>query len=181
MFAAFAALLAGWLLLTSGRDNVSVAELMRGVIGSPDAGPGPRGFAAAIIGETVGNRMASASAPASVAGLVTFDGQKVCGWVATELRKARARGWSGSLISGHRDIAEQRAACVSVCGNPNGCGSGCAKPGESNHQGTAYPECAADVSDPAGLARALPAGSPLKWTGRTIGDTPHFSSGRRGV
>lgn len=179
MTAAFGFLMVGWLLLASATRNQPVAELLRGAVspaGTP--GPGERGFTTSILGELAGDRSAGGSAassdPQNPAGLVTFDGEKVCAWIAAELRKARANGWSGSVTSGYRSAADQARVCATGV-------TPCAKPGESNHQGTAYPGCAVDVSDPAGLARALPKGSPLKYTGATIGDTPHFSSGKRGV
>jgi hypothetical protein len=173
MVAAFGFLLVGWLLLTSGSRNVAVAELLRGVLSTGGPGPGDRGFGTALLDEFTGAGGAPGLA-GPIGAMATFDGHPVCGWVAAELEVARRNGWGGQLLSGYRTNAEQEEACAGTSGP-------CAKPGESNHQGRAFPSCAADVSDPAGLARALPAGSRLKWTGRTIGDAPHFSSGRSGV
>lgn len=184
MTAAFGFLLTGWLLLASATRNQPVTDILRGALTTGGPGPGERGFTRSILRELSGALPASGKLPELDKRMVTMDGKQVCGWIATELRAARRNGWGGRVVSGHRSVAEQRQACIGVCGNPNGCsgpGGACAKPGESNHQGTDWPGCAVDVSDPEGLARALPRGSRLKWTGRTIGDTPHFSSGRRGV
>lgn len=175
MTAAYGFLLVGWLLLTSAVRNQPISDLLSGVLATGEPGPGERGFTKAILAELAGQAKAQkAGGGIPVMGMDTFDGKPVCGWIAAELRKARANGWRGKLISGYRSEAEQARVCATGV-------QPCAKPGESNHQGRVYPGCAGDVSDPAGLARALPKGSPLKWTGRTIGDSPHFSSGLRGV
>lgn len=170
---AFAFLSAGWVLLVSGQRNQSVADTLRGTIGSA-IGPGERGFTAAILEGLGGAPSAGAAGGPLPSGMRQVDGKPVCAWIAEELEAAKQAGWSGSVVSGYRSVAEQAAACAGTSGP-------CAPPGQSNHQGTAWPKCAVDVSDPEGLARALPRGSRLKWTGRTIGDSPHFSSGRRGV
>lgn len=176
MTGAFGFLVVGWLMLASAVRNQGMADTLRGAVSSGDAGPGARGFATAILGPPP---PAGVSGPAGASGHVPsgmqqVDGHPVCAWIAQELQRARRNGWRGQVVSGYRNRQEQAAACAHTSGP-------CAKPGESNHQGTSFPSCAVDVTDPAGLARALGGGSRLHWTGRTIGDSPHFSSGRRGV
>lgn len=182
MTATFGYLLMGWLMLVSALREQPVADVLRGALAPPgQPGPGERGFTSSILGELGGSGAGSAggSATASAggpvpAGMATVDGHPVCAWIAHDLKAARRNGWRGQVSSGYRTEAEQAAACAHTSGP-------CAKPGESNHQGKAWPSCAVDVSDPAGLARALPKGSRLRWTGKSIGDDVHFSSGKHGV
>jgi hypothetical protein len=170
---AFALMFAGLLALVAASRNRSVSEVLQGVT-DPLPGPGDTGFASRLIGGAASAAKGVASGLTAGPGVTTFEGSQVCGWIAAELRKARKNGWKGSINSGYRSEADQARVC-STGVQP------CAAPGESNHQGKAYPGCAVDVSDPEGLAAALPPGSPLKWTGRSIGDDVHFSSGKRGV
>lgn len=81
------------------------------------------------------------------AGTTVVDGHPVANWIVPIVKYARKHGWHGVVTSGYRSPAEQRAACRNLCGNPNGCPGTCAKPGESNHQYTAYPRGAVDVTD----------------------------------
>ena len=161
----------GTLLLISGLRNRTIAEVLEGVFSPKPGGPGEG---------TVASSEPTGTAPRGTGktpkGLTTFDGQRVCKWVALELQWAREHGWTGSLTSGYRDVAEQAQACRETTGP-------CAKPGESNHQGTRYPKCAADVTEPEQLDKVL-SKNPLRrlhYTGKSIGDTPHFSSGLNGV
>lgn len=165
MTAAFGLLIMGGVVLMAGIRNRSVGEILQGIT-EPLAtdGGSMRGV----------SLMSSFDVGSAASGLSTVDGKPVCSWIAAELRKAKRRGWSGTVTSGYRSEADQARVCSETSGP-------CAAPGESNHQGKRYPGCAIDVSDPAGLAAALPAGSPLKWTGRSIGDDVHFSSGLQGV
>lgn len=106
----------------------------------------------------------------------TIDGVLVAGWLAEIVAWAKMNGWNGRVTSGIRSDAQQRQACIHVCGNPNGCPGRCAKPGQSNHRGTVYPMGAVDVTDPIGFARVLrdyPGGAPIK---NDLPDDPvHFS------
>jgi hypothetical protein len=81
---------------------------------------------------------------------VTFDGKPVVSSIARELRRARATGlWKGTVTSGVRTKQQQMAAArrfgLQHYG-PKG-------PLGSNH--VAGHSGAVDVTDPAGLARAL--------------------------
>jgi hypothetical protein len=80
-------------------------------------------------------------------GIGTFDNVQVCNWIIPWLQKARQAGWGGRLNSGFRSNSDQCRTCQGICGNCNGCGSACAPPGSSRHQGTKFPSCAIDVTD----------------------------------
>jgi hypothetical protein len=80
-------------------------------------------------------------------GTRVIDGIPVAKWIAPIVLWARAHGWHGRVTSGYRTVAQQRQACIHVCGNPNGCPNRCAKPGTSNHQYTEFPRGAVDVTD----------------------------------
>jgi hypothetical protein len=93
---------------------------------------------------------AGGPAPRGGGGTVTFDGKPVVSSIARELRRARATGlWKGTVQSGVRTKQEQMAAArrfgLQHYG-PKG-------PLGSNH--VAGHSGAVDVTDPAGLARAL--------------------------
>lgn len=109
-------------------------------------------------------------------GLGTYDGKPVALWIIPHLKYARNHGWNGSVSSGYRSKKEQIAACIHVCGNPNGCPGTCAKPGTSNHERKTWPGGAVDVTDYANFGRIVK-GSPH--SGRLINDLPddpvHFS------
>lgn len=167
----FAMLFVGSLLLFAGTRNRGITDVLRGIT-SPLPGPGESGFISDIAGSA--SSLATGAAAIIPGGMARVDGKPVCAWVARELQKARANGWSGTVTSGYRSAAKQAEVCATGV-------TPCAAPGESNHQGRAYPSCAVDVTDAEGLAAALPANSPLKWTGRTANDPVHFSSGKRGV
>jgi hypothetical protein len=93
---------------------------------------------------------AARPAPRGGGGVVTFDGKPVVSSIARELRRARATGlWKGTVTSGVRTKSQQMAAArrfgLQHYG-PKG-------PLGSNH--VAGHSGAVDVTDPAGLARAL--------------------------
>lgn len=177
----FALMTAGTLLLYSGWSNSSILEVLQG-IAKPKSGPGEAGFVAlllsgsksAVTPESGGEGMHTAHGTPK--GLTTFDGKPVCKWIAVELQWAREHGWTGSLNSGYRSAADQARVCAETS-NP------CAPPGTSNHQGKKYPKGAADVTNEAELNKVLAKkpGRKLYWTGKAIGDNPHFSSGLSGV
>lgn len=107
-------------------------------------------------------------------GVGSFDGKKVAGWIIPILQWARTAGWSGSVTSGFRSYAEQAALYANRGSNPNPV----APPGSSNHEGSAYPKGAVDVSDYLGLNGLVddprgPFPGKLKWFG--MGDPVHFS------
>lgn len=124
-------------------------------------------------GETGSTSGATGKVPT---GMAQFDGHTVCKWIAEELEWARQRGWKGSVNSGFRDYQEQVQACKETTGP-------CADPGTSNHEGTHYPSCAVDVTNEEELDKILSKkiGRRLHWTGKSIGDNVHFSSGLNGV
>lgn len=99
----------------------------------------------------------------------TFDGKKVASWIIPALSYGRAHGWTGTVTSGFRTYQEQERIWNSGV-RP------AAKPGTSNHEGAIYPRGAVDVSDAAGLDRALKGSkyqSVLIWAGSK--DPVHFS------
>jgi hypothetical protein len=107
-------------------------------------------------------------------GLAHFDGKPVAAWIAGDLEWARAHGWKGSVESGFRTLADQTRIYNSGV-RP------AAKPGTSNHEMTAFPGGAVDVSEAAQLAQILakkPGGSLLKWAGAK--DPVHFSHPHNG-
>jgi hypothetical protein len=82
-------------------------------------------------------------------GLVWLDGKMVASWIADDLKKARANGWKGYVVSGYRDPAYSESLCRSMCGRPS-CAGTCAGR-SSRHSGIFYPNGAADVTDWANL------------------------------
>lgn len=108
------------------------------------------------------------------AGVGVMDGRPVAKWIIPILQWARGHGWGGSVNSGFRTYAEQLAIWNSGV-RP------AAFPGTSNHEGSAYPRGAVDVSDYgtlAGLMTRYPGNPKLRWYGP--GDEVHFSAtGRR--
>lgn len=177
----FALMTAGTLLLYSGWSNSTILEVLQG-LAKPKSGPGEAGFVAlllngsksAVTPESGGEGMHTTQGTPK--GLTTFDGKPCCKWVAEELQWARNHGWKGTLTSGYRSYQDQVRACRETS-NP------CATPGTSNHEGKKYPKCAADVTNEAELNRILSKkpGRRLYYTGKAIGDAPHFSSGLNGV
>lgn len=156
----------GGLYVYSALEGVGVVDAFKGIVRNP---LDPSGAPAATDPE---NQLGQTSA-----GVTVIDGKPVANWIVPVVKWARSHGWTGTVQSGQRSVAEQRIACIHVCGNPNGCPNRCAKPGTSNHQGTRYPAGAIDVSDPAGFQNAIkdyPGGAPLK---NTLGadDPGHMS------
>ena len=106
-------------------------------------------------------------------GTTMIDGKPVANWIAKRLERARAAGWQGTVTSGYRSIAEQRRIYNSGV-RP------AAKPGQSNHNFTAYPGGAVDVTDAPQLAATLKklGIKKLQWAaGR---DPVHFSHPHNG-
>jgi len=179
----FALLTMGTLLVYSGWSNNSIADVLKGLGKNRTSGAGDTGFVSLITG--AGNAVKPGSGGEGPAtgvggkvprGLTTFDGVPVCKWIADELQWARDHGWNGSLTSGYRSKQHQAEVCATGV-------KPCATPGTSNHQGKAFPKCAADVSEPEQLDRVL-SKKPVRklhYTGKSIGDIPHFSSGLNGV
>jgi hypothetical protein len=190
----FALMAVGWILMESGWSNSSISDVLKGISKttptSYSPGAGDTGFISYLTGGASGavSGAGEAVTPRSggggravpgaklPAGLTTFDGKPCAKWVAQELEWARKHGWKGSLTSGYTRLI----GLTTVCSETNG---PCATPGKSNHQGKRFPKGAADVTNPQELDAVLShkAGRRLKYTGKSIGDEPHFSSGLNGV
>lgn len=111
-------------------------------------------------------------------GTVWMDGKEVAAWIAPILKDARASGvWKGGVTSGFRSYAKQFWIYYVARIRP------AARPGTSNHEGSAYPRGAVDVSDPWGLNRYLDSRgiTKLRWYRDTVGpgDDWHFSGSGR--
>lgn len=184
---AFALLAAGTVAILAGIKNRPLASILRGVTDPAPGGPGETGFHSSIASEPQlvssrsGRGAGGTAAPAVLSpGLVTPSApwnpshKPMCAWIAAELAAAYKAGGRFTVTSGYRSTAEQARACAETSGP-------CATPGQSNHQGKAYPKGAVDIEGAASLAAHLPPGGRLHWTGKSIGDDVHFSSGKNGV
>lgn len=176
----FALLTAGTLLVYSGWSNSSIVDVLRG-LAVRKGGAGDTGFVSLLTAPAQGAAEAvkpggSGKRVAPPAGVTTFDGKPCARWVAQELEWARKHGWTGRLESGYRSKSDQERVCATGV-------KPCAKPGTSNHEGKVYPKGAADVTEAEQLDRVLSRkpGRRLHWTGNSIGDPVHFSSGKNGV
>lgn len=107
-------------------------------------------------------------------GVGHFEGTAVAAWIAPILEYARERGWKGSVTSGYRSFAEQKA--IYDRGTRPA-----AKPGTSNHEFTAFPGGAVDVSNAEQLSQILQGSKyahMLVWAGSK--DPVHFSHPHNG-
>lgn len=171
-------LTAGSVLVYTAFKGISLVDAFAGVTGTAgDDSLSPSPDAA--------DRNQGARAPSAVPGLgdiagtgtTTIDGHPVANWAAQDVLCARAHGWGGQVTDGVRSDAEQKQACIHVCGNPAGCPGTCAAPGSSNHRGKVWPLGAVDVTDPHGFQAAL-----LKCPGARLkgfklpNDLVHFSA-----
>ena len=98
-----------------------------------------------------------------------FQGERVADWIKPILQYAKAHGWQGTVTSGYRSYAQQKAIYDSGV-RP------AAVPGTSNHEGDAFPRGAVDVSDAQQLSQILmhsPYANLLIWAGGK--DPVHFS------
>jgi hypothetical protein len=116
----------------------------------------------------------STTAPSRKGGVANFDGKPVARWIAPILEQARKAGWKGTVNSGYRSVQEQ-ARIYNSGVRP------AAKPGQSNHNFTAFPGGAVDVSDAPQLAQILKrmGVKSLQWAGAK--DPVHFSHPRNGT
>ena len=115
-----------------------------------------------------------ASGVTSRKGVAKFDGKPVAGWIAPILQYARSQGWKGSVNSGYRSDAEQTAIYnrgtrpAAVPRSLGGSGS--------NHEMTAFPGGAVDVSGAQQLSQIL---ARSKYRGKLVyagsKDPVHFS------
>lgn len=151
---------AGSIMVYTAFRGVSVVDVFSGNLGLPTTTPSPSPDALDSGQSTPAETPAQAvpgvgeAVPRAGAGTTTIDGHPVANWVAAQVLCARRNGWTGSVLDGVRDAATQRADCIRICGNPNGCPGRCAKPGTSNHRGTVFPLGAVDVTDPSGFVSA---------------------------
>lgn len=108
------------------------------------------------------------ASPVRGGGVAHFDGRPVAAWIAPILQRARAAGWKGTVESGYRSRAEQARIYASGV-RP------AARPGTSNHEFTAFPGGAVDVSNAAELNAILRrlGITALQWAGGK--DPVHFS------
>jgi hypothetical protein len=188
----FALLLSGWVLLDAGWKGVTPFDVLKGVTANTKgpggvlretgqdvlasfSGKGHSEYSGETGGKSGGGGGAS-DALKHVGGTVQMDGHPVAKWIAVELLWAREHGWKGRVESGYRSKAEQERIYNSGV-RP------AAVPGTSNHEKKRYPGGAVDVTEAEQLDQILSRkkGRLLKWTGNSIGDTVHFSSGLNGV
>lgn len=76
------------------------------------------------------------------AGVGQFDGKPVASWIIPILKAARASGVAFNVSSGFRSFAEQTRLWNQLGRDP----AIVARPGTSNHEGSAYPRGAVDIS-----------------------------------
>jgi hypothetical protein len=103
------------------------------------------------------------------AGVGDFQGKPVADWIIPILQYARQHGWTGTVNSGYRSFAQQKAIYDSGV-RP------AAVPGTSNHESDQFPGGAVDVSNAQQLSAILqrsPYASALVWAGPR--DSVHFS------
>jgi hypothetical protein len=95
----------------------------------------------------------------------------IADWIVPVLQWAYRNGWTGAVTSGFRTYLQQAAL--------NAAGYFSAPAGASNHESTAYPGGAVDVTNPSQLIRVLATyPGPLKLVGGVLGpiDPEHFSA-----
>ncbi len=95
----------------------------------------------------------------------------IASWIVPVLEWAAAHGWSGTVTSGYRTLYEQAQL--------NAAGAFSAPAGFSNHETTAYPGGAVDVTQPSRLIEVLRGyEGPRKLIGGVLGpaDPEHFSA-----
>lgn len=90
----------------------------------------------------------TSAANTSATGTVDFTGKPVAAWIEPVLAYARSKGWKGTVTSGFRSLADQTAIYNSGV-RP------AAKPGTSNHEFTAFPGGAVDVTNAQQLSQIL--------------------------
>lgn len=150
-------------------DPVSFAAQMRGLQDTP-ATSSTRTVGGAATPASGGAQSPTGGAhPSGVHGPLPFEGKPVAAWIQPILKFARGQGWKGGVNSGYRSTAEQTRIYNSGV-RP------AARPGTSNHEFTAFPGGAVDVSDAAQLSAILKRSkyaNLLVWAGGK--DPVHFS------
>jgi hypothetical protein len=150
----------------------SDAEIRREIAAARKAGIVlPSGDSAASFEDT------PASSGGPVAGAQTPDtvwnprSKPIADWIVPVLEWAHLHGWTGTVTSGYRTFAEQAQL--------NAAGAYSAPAGVSNHETTAYPGGAVDVTNPSQLIAVLRSyPGPEKLVGGVLGpvDPEHFSA-----
>lgn len=185
MAAAIILITIGSVMAISAVEGIGITDVLKGVMGGkidPRGGSGattstdPNAPPDASPTDPVGAGITS-NPLGGLTGTTTIDGKPVANWIAKVVLWARTHGWTGQVTSGVRTAAEQSAACIAVCGNPNGCPGRCAAPGQSNHRGSIWPIGAVDVTNPDQFEQVIsgyPGGAPIK---RALASDPvHFSA-----
>jgi len=113
----------------------------------------------------------------NVAGLGKFGSSQVAGWISPILNWAQQHGWKGQVTSGYRSAADQQRIIDTGANGSNPV----AAAGHSNHQMTAFPGGAVDVSMAQQLSNLLmhsPYAGQLVYAGAK--DPVHFSHPHNG-
>lgn len=170
-------------LLSQEKGSSENPLLTTGII--PTKEPSPQEYEAKPIApattehHVVGGLQSSTYFPAGthlgkLKGAVDFGDKKVAAWIAPILQYARQHGWTGTVQSGYRSLAEQTHIYDSGV-RP------AAKPGTSNHEFTMFPGGAVDVTAAPQLSAILaksPYAKTLVWAGSK--DPVHFSHPHNG-
>ena len=149
----------------------SDAEVKREIAAARKAGivlPAGESVASFETGATTTGAVAGAETPVAV---WNPRAKPIADWIVPVLEWAHAHGWSGTVTSGYRTYYEQAQL--------NAAGAFSAPAGVSNHETTAYPGGAVDVTEPAQLIAVLKGYTgPLKLIGGVLGpaDPEHFSA-----
>lgn len=178
----FAEILGAVILIIAGVTGSSIGSVVRG---APDHAAGDGSdvdqaddvaatkLAPDAITGSAGTTPLAAGITAQ-SGTASFEGHTVAAWIAPVLAYGRQHGWTGTVSSGFRTYADQLRIWNSGV-RP------AAQPGTSNHEGSAFPRGAVDVTQPAQLAKILatsPYRSLLVWAGSK--DPVHFSHPHNG-
>src|SRR6266702_4463283 len=155
------------ILIISGIQGESIAEVLKGEFGSEKGKPFPD---PAFKGNgTRPSLQTELTPPSQAGGIAYFDGKPIASWILPILVYARAHGWKGTVTSGYRTREEQQRIYNSGV-------KPAAQPGTSNHERTKFPGGAVDVTEARELSEIL-ANSPyrgqLSWAGNK--DPVHFS------
>jgi len=154
----------------------SSAGLLKGLL--PTAMPNPSDYTTTSQAQSVLQKLAggtaldthpSAQGGSYPVGVTTFQGKPVADWIASILKYAQQHGWQGTVSSGYRTYAQQKAIYDSGV-RP------AAVPGTSNHESDRFPGGAVDVTNAQQLSQILqrsPYAQTLIWAGPK--DSVHFS------
>jgi hypothetical protein len=128
-------------------------------------------FAASAAAASISNAQALAVGASIPIAPWNPDQRPIADWIVPVLQWAAQHGWTGTVTSGYRTYLQQAEL--------NAAGYFSAPAGYSNHESTAYPGGAVDVTQPSELIKVL-AGyhGPLKLVGGVLGpvDPEHFSA-----